>query len=156
MATTIDTVLDQVVTLLAGITVAGGYHYDLDGADQVALGRRAAPSRQAKACVDVADWRVRGSYDADLTSYRRILTFVLVGRVPTSADTPSSRSEAAAALLDDCIARLEANYTLGGNVLDMIVTDSGPIEGLEGEASTMAAFAAEVEVYWFATRGAGL
>ena len=156
MATTTDAVLTQLKTVIAAITTGGGYHYSLDGSDQVLVGNYPESAREGVASVQVADWSVTSSYDADLNSFRRTLRFVLLGRVPADGDSTEDRAIATARLLDDVISAIEKSYTLGGNVLSTIIEDSGPVDGMAGDIERTGAFAAVGTCYWIATREVGI
>jgi len=108
---------------LATITVAGGYHYNLNGTDQVKYGMAAAPVQPGTAAVYIAVEQIVTTPGPELTKWSRAISFRVEGYVP-SDESPGQQQLDAMDLLDDITRAIEANRSLGlraAGVRDILV-----------------------------------
>lgn len=125
---------DALVTALAGINGTSPYTYDLSatGAVFVASG---FPDGAPQTCV----WLFPGPIEteaagigiATLAQWSRRQTWGINGFVPGAADTPDARIEAANALFDDIWHALHVDRQLGGNVIEMVLSEVLAFDGTD-------------------------
>lgn len=149
----IRAILGQLKTVLQGINGAGGHTYDLSGDDQVVIGEGTTPPRYPAAAVYLLS--VRGQHGAQLGRYTRIATLQIQAWTSATSSDPGERAMAAADLLDDIMAAVEADRKLNGNVKDLIFIDSGTLHGDEVGIPGCGIAIANLETYFTVNSGAG-
>jgi hypothetical protein len=97
---------------LSAITVAGGYHYSLNGTDQVVYGIAAAPALPGQATAFIALEQVATTTGPELTRWSRAASYRVEALVP-SDETPGKQQLDAMDLLDDIVRAIEADRSLG-------------------------------------------
>lgn len=154
MASNARTVLANIKTALSGINGSGGgYHHDLSGAGRVQLLRGLSPAMVPGAMVYPTSFT--SEHGPQLGRYARRMSVMVVGVVAGTTESPSDRALAAFDLLDDICRALESDRTLGGTVLDVIVSNC-VISGDEADAPGLGAAYATVDVYYHMNSGAGV
>lgn len=148
-------IMGALKSALAGINGSGGYTYDLSATDRVKIGRPSL-TEGLSPCVWIALGQLDSDHGPQLGRYTRTLSIDLEGRVPLDGgNTTEERELEAVDLLDDICAALEADRTLGGRVLDLIV--QGTTVGAGSSANTQPArVLAQIVVYWHANSAAGV
>ena len=152
MSTTIGEIRAAIKTALAANTVAGGYHYDLTGSDQVMQGWVDRPPRAGLAHVMVAHWDVTIEPGQPLTQNTNRATFFLEASAPTTVDTSDARTTAAEQLASDVLKCLrKATIDTGGGIRAItsaqvtdLTFDVEPLPTLDGEIFEWAQVAIKV------------
>jgi len=154
MASNTRAILSAVATRLAAINGTGVYVNDLSASGRVRIGSPGIADGTTPPCAWVGVGTLNSEHGPQLGRYKRVLVLDIEARVGADG-TPDARALAAADLLDDLCATLESDRTLGGTVLDVIVTGAsfaGDEYGIPGCAIAMAS----ATVYWHAISGAGV
>lgn len=140
-------ILEAVRTAIAAVTTGGGYNNTLSGTDQVVVGEAPfAPDLLPFAAVAFGGNRTE--HGPRLGQYKPTTMVVIGAMTAYTADTPSSRTRAALQLAYDIRSALESDRTLGGLVLDLIVTSETDLAGDEPEMDAQyARIVLTVEVY---------
>ena len=140
MSTVVGDIRAAIKTALAANTVAGGYHYDLTGSDQVVQGWTERPPRTALACVMIADWMVTIEPGAPLTQLTNRATFLLWAWAPLTTDTSDSRATACEQVAYDVVLCLrKATIDNGGGIRSLstqiidVAMEIEPVAPLDGE-----------------------
>jgi len=100
-----------IYSALTGITVAGGYHYNLDGTDQVRYGMATANVHPGQAAAFIAVEQIVTTPGPELTRWSRAISFRVEAMVPSDED-PGKQQLDAMDLLDDVLRSIEANRSL--------------------------------------------
>lgn len=153
MASTARTILERLKTQVSGVNGSAPYTFDLSEAGRVVVGQGLVPSRTPS--VGIYPVSFTGEHGPELGRYTRRMTVGLMGIVAGTTASPSERALRAFDLLDDVVVALESDRTLGGNVLDLIVSKVD-VTGAEVDVPGTGVFVAVVETYWFASSGAGV
>lgn len=153
MASNARSILSNIQSALQAINGSGGYHYDLSATGRVVVMRGLLPGMVPG--VMIYPLSFGSEHGPQLGRYRRNLSVMVVGAVAGAADTPSDRAFAAFDLLDDITAALEADRTLGGTVLDVLVSNV-VLTGDEADAPGLGGVFATVDVYYHVNSGTGV
>ncbi len=145
--------LEAVLVKLAGITVGAGYHCTLSDPGQIFVGE-GIPASAGPLVVAIGDPRIASEHGPQLGRYKRTLTVPFIGRVPATGGTGAERIYAALDVASDIKAALEADRTLGGLVLDLIV-EADTFVGAEVGWTGCGGVSGTISVYWHANSGAG-
>lgn len=138
-------------TAIAGINGTGSYTYDLSatGAVFVASG---FPAGAPDTCVWLfpgpVSTEVAGIGTANITQWKREQTWGVNGFVPGAADTPEARIEAANLLYDDIWLAILSNRTLGGNVIDINVSDVLALDGADAGFAGRGVVSMTLTMFW--------
>lgn len=154
-SSTTSDVLTAVRTALASATGTGTYTYDLSPSAKRILGRPTRGTEPTPPFAMLALGQLTSDHGPQVGRYRRELVVDLMAFAPTANDSTGDRQAAGADLLDDLCQALEADRTLGGLVIDLIVragTFDGSAQGLPNTAGVYA----EVVVYWHASSAVGV
>ena len=148
MAARTTAIMEQIRATLASV---GG----LTGNGQVVVGEP-TPTQlpNLSAVLYLSLGGLESSVEGPLGHYRREATFEIEAYVRPSAQTAQARTAAAVDLLDDVMAALEADRSLGGQVIDIII--SGVAAPGQGSRASWGIVAAQVVAYWHAASGEGL
>lgn len=150
-------VLDALVAAVAGINGTGSYTNDLSatGAVFVASGfPQGAPDKCVWIFPGGIDTEVAGLGVANITQWKRTMTFGVNGFIPGTADTPYARYVAAASLYDDIWTALMSNRQLGGSVIDTTISDVLALDGSDAGFPGVGVCSMTVTVFWRGTLGA--
>jgi hypothetical protein len=120
VSTRFQAIVEAIVTALEGIDGAGDYVHDLSGDGAVIVGDFQAVPDPPFVQIPSISWS--SAFDgAPLTQYARQLIVGLYGFVASSDGTMEARTYSSFDLLNDITLALEADPTLGGLVISMIV-----------------------------------
>lgn len=127
MSAAARTIMTQIRTQLAEIDGAGGYVHDVSATGRIVFGFPVSPDGPPR--IYIADLAIESSHDHNLGAYDRRLSCLLMAFVGAASDSTEARMLAALDMADDIATALEADRTLGGNVLDLIVN----IQAIDGD-----------------------
>ena len=158
MASTTRTVMGNLKTRIAGITVAGGFNYNLNATDQVVIStpKASGPDRVPSVylrLISVTNALPAG--DVNLGAYRRTAVIGFIGFVGSNTDSPSDRTLAAVDLLDDIITRLEGDRMLSSTVFDIVTSGEG-FDGAEEDLPGLGVTVGTITVWWRNAAGSGV
>lgn len=143
-------ILDAILAALQGINgPAGGYTFDLSGGNRTTEDRIDSPPRLPFAAMVLED--IRTQHGPAIGDYNRTMRLRIVGWAPVSENTTKARRDAALYMLGDIARALEADRSLGGRVLDVMVQGTAVIASDGSELATAALVL--LEVHWFADTG---
>lgn len=128
-----------------------------DRADRVMIGEPPV-TLESVPRVYLSPTGIASAHDDQLGSYRRTLTLSLVGYVGRSGTATEADGElvlAATDLLDTIAGALEADRTLSGSVVDLIVAGE-TFDGKVFQLPTVGIVVATVEIWWIAISGDGV
>lgn len=152
MASRLRSILGAVKTAISAVNGAGGYVYDLSATGIVQIGEPTMSDGPQPPRVWIWLTDIAGEHGPELGGYRRSASIAVSGVVPSTSTTREEHLLAAADLLDDLSVALQADRTLGGYVLDVLVSGA-PLSGAElGIPGAPAAILA-VEVYYLEVGG---
>ena len=152
---TAKTCLSRIKTDLAGINGSGGgYNYDFSGTGSAVIAKM--PIIYDRVPMAFCWWVGESNEHApQLGRYKTMIRFGVGAAVAYAADTPESHTLAALNASSDLRKALEADRTLNGNVLDLIVLSMEDLVGDVIEADPgLAIVGGIVEVYHHRTAGA--
>ena len=156
MAATARTALSNIKTRIAGITTGGGFHYSLDGADQVVIASPIHPERVPAVYLDVQSvTSALAEGKTHLNAYTRTVVYGFLGFVASNTDSPSDRTLAAMDLLDDITARLEGDRGLSNTVFDLVVVGTA-FDGAAEDLPSLGVVAGTITIWWRTAAGQGV
>jgi hypothetical protein len=116
-------VTEAIKTALAAMTVAGGYHYNYNAADQVQIGLASTAPKPNAPAIFISLEESASSYGPELTRFTRAARYVIEAVIPSN-ENPGSQQLDAMDAMDDVMRALEANRSLGlrsSGVRDLIL-----------------------------------
>lgn len=158
MASLYRSVIGQVLTQIRAINGAGGgYTYDLSDAptERVLLGLPPEEGSALSPQIFVHPAGLGSQHGHDLGGFRRTGTLQVVGFVGADSADSAERILAASDLLDDIVAAIEADRSLGGRVIDCVIGESAAFDGDQLGLDAMGMVTLTIEPYWRAQSGAG-
>lgn len=144
-------ILTKIVDTLSAVAVSGGYNNTLTDPGQVQIGEGIRPGSQALV-VDIGEPRIRSEHGPQLGRYNRALEIPFVARAPSVDNSPTGRIYAALDLSDDIHTALETDRSLGGLVVDLIIS-SDTFNGAEVGWSNAGGVSGIISVYFRVQRG---